>query len=468
MQGNKRQISELVIQAAILIFVMVGLTGWSTTSTPFSQAFLQQEPLIITVCPQGPPACQFSKIQEAINAAADGAIIMIGPGIYTENITITKSLTLQGSSTSVTILQSVPGFQDAQGKNPLVTVQSPQGREILLRLRQLLMRSPHPDNQIVGLNIEIPKKVSLTLEQTSWDGRISPVILASSLRRLEVRDSLFRQIGYLFAKGEGLQVEEALVEGNRFLESSGATLFLGGKHLQASNNTVIGERGFCRSGIIFLIEEGGRAELVGNSVSLCGVGMAVGQSGREASLLVQKNWLFANSYNIFIHYGLLLPEGLARLDLRIEDNLIIGGGVGVEMHLSSAEGGNVSLRRNQIVWQRRESLTGDFYSWFAGVRGSRSPFYGNGILLSWSLRREELQGPVKIEINENQIEDNEGWGMAIKLEPELNLCNSLKAEGEEKIFTDPEIIGIGNEFRNNLMGDLCPPDYPWPPGFRKP
>ncbi|MCI2429356.1 right-handed parallel beta-helix repeat-containing protein [Candidatus Acetothermia bacterium] len=29
------------------------------------------------------------------------------------------------------------------------------------------------------------------------------------------------------------------------------------------------------------------------------------------------------------------------------------------------------------------------------------------------------------------------------------------------------VMGAGNEFQSNVKGDLCPPDYPWPPGFRK-
>lgn len=64
---------------------------------------------VLTVCPQGPPACQFSKIQEAINAAADGAIIMIAPGLYIERefLKISKDLSLLGSDPrSVRLLTS--------------------------------------------------------------------------------------------------------------------------------------------------------------------------------------------------------------------------------------------------------------------------------------------------------------------------------------------------------------------------
>lgn len=56
-----------------------------------------QEPSTLTVCPRG---CSFRRIQDAISAAAPGAIIKIGPGTYYENIEITKSLTLQGVSAS--------------------------------------------------------------------------------------------------------------------------------------------------------------------------------------------------------------------------------------------------------------------------------------------------------------------------------------------------------------------------------
>lgn len=54
---------------------------------------------VITVCPSGPPACQFSKIQEALDAATDGATILIWPGMYIEReeLKISKNVNLLGS-----------------------------------------------------------------------------------------------------------------------------------------------------------------------------------------------------------------------------------------------------------------------------------------------------------------------------------------------------------------------------------
>jgi nitrous oxidase accessory protein NosD len=67
----------------------------------------QQEELpVITVCPQGPPVCQFAKIQEAINAAPDPespyweptAEIRVASGTYEENLQlIHKAVLLKGT-----------------------------------------------------------------------------------------------------------------------------------------------------------------------------------------------------------------------------------------------------------------------------------------------------------------------------------------------------------------------------------
>lgn len=38
----------------------------------------------LTVCPSGPPACGYSTIQAAVDAAGDGDVIKIAGGIYTD------------------------------------------------------------------------------------------------------------------------------------------------------------------------------------------------------------------------------------------------------------------------------------------------------------------------------------------------------------------------------------------------
>jgi parallel beta-helix repeat protein len=60
-----------------------------------------------TVCPEGPPACQFQRIQDAINASPDGATIEVASGTYQENLFIFHSLKLIGSGADKTVIKSL-------------------------------------------------------------------------------------------------------------------------------------------------------------------------------------------------------------------------------------------------------------------------------------------------------------------------------------------------------------------------
>lgn len=77
------------------------------------------EPLVeLTVCPEGPPMCQFSKIQEAIDAAPltppviswdpppKIPLIRILPGVYQENVVILKNIWLRGSGKDQVTIRS--------------------------------------------------------------------------------------------------------------------------------------------------------------------------------------------------------------------------------------------------------------------------------------------------------------------------------------------------------------------------
>ena len=55
----------------------------------------------------------FDTIQEAINAANEGDVIKVLPGTYTEQITISKNLTLIGSGAKSTIIE-VPPLEDLE------------------------------------------------------------------------------------------------------------------------------------------------------------------------------------------------------------------------------------------------------------------------------------------------------------------------------------------------------------------
>ena len=69
--------------------------------------------LATTLCVDGQkPGC-FAQIQPALDAAADGDTIAIGPGTYAGGITITKGVDLVGTSAGATVIR---------GGGPVLTI----------------------------------------------------------------------------------------------------------------------------------------------------------------------------------------------------------------------------------------------------------------------------------------------------------------------------------------------------------
>jgi hypothetical protein len=441
--------------------------------------------LLVAQDPTGSPSAQvilrvpqdYPTIQAAVDAAPEGATILIGPGTYTENIVITKSLTLEGSGIDNTILRPpVPPLE-----NPVLTVQAP-GRAVTLHVRQLAVRSQAQlYGGYEGMGIRVLTDASLTLERSAWMHLIGVISVAGPLQRLEIRDSLFEH-NYAFISvvhEEEFVIDEVILERNRFTRGANASIYeriwIVGRRLIAHDNTVICDPELpprlvapqLEAGMALgVIEEGGQAEIARNSVALCEEGIVVAQGVREARVTIRDNWFFNNNHNLVIEsLPNYLTEGEVihpRLDWLIEGNTIVGGGIGIKTGIIDVEGGQARLFKNWIARQRKQ---------YVGIITPPDIFlFGNGILLGTSLRRESLKEPLQIEISENRIEGNEAWGLALNLLPgeddRPDQCN-LKAPGEEQVFVDPEISGSGNVFRDNGKGDLCPPDYPWPPGFRK-
>ncbi len=99
---------------AVKVFLLLGVVSllvWSIGQPA-------QDPAILRV-PE-----EYPQIQVAIDAAPNGAIILISPGEYRENLTIRKSLTLRGAGPEQTTIQGIeqPLFTDPVGAT-FVTVQ---------------------------------------------------------------------------------------------------------------------------------------------------------------------------------------------------------------------------------------------------------------------------------------------------------------------------------------------------------
>ncbi|MGQ9734913.1 MAG: hypothetical protein ACUVQU_07730 [Candidatus Bipolaricaulia bacterium] len=100
-----RWATHRVMLLSLLLLVVWG-AGLSAPAEP--QWWCRCQWISFHVCPQG---CPFTSIQEAIDAAPEGAIIEVGPGTYRENLLIQKSLWIIGSGSDSTII-----IQGAQGE----------------------------------------------------------------------------------------------------------------------------------------------------------------------------------------------------------------------------------------------------------------------------------------------------------------------------------------------------------------
>ena len=94
-----RSVSARVTRAIALSTAAVTMGAFSVLAA--SPAFAATS----TVCASG---CDFTTIQDAVNAAADGDTINIGAGTYNESVTIDKSLTLAGPNASISPNTSNP------------------------------------------------------------------------------------------------------------------------------------------------------------------------------------------------------------------------------------------------------------------------------------------------------------------------------------------------------------------------
>jgi len=89
----------VIISGSILLGLTIG-SIWLFSGPPkLTQA------ASFNVCPAGPPTCDFSTIQAAVDAATSGDTITINSGTYIENVVIVgKTLTIQGAGEDITIV----------------------------------------------------------------------------------------------------------------------------------------------------------------------------------------------------------------------------------------------------------------------------------------------------------------------------------------------------------------------------
>jgi hypothetical protein len=396
-------------------------------------------PKTLRVCPQGPPSCHYSKIQEAIDAARPNGIILIEAGTYLENLTISKSLSLVATE---------PGTVRIQGKEPAIetiTFDKAQGDfQVILEGLTILGGPParedeaHPlspvcteQNCPVGIDIR-PEGSHSSLRLTLIDVQVGPTeshgLFCGSEQRFtgsayvhlfhsRFVDNDHGAILWLCRHRETVfRVDQTVFSGNDF----GLVISADATDIEIKGTKLIGNNGY---GVIVTSKDALHLTITNSwfQNNDLGVGFAAPQAGK--GLLNIRESYFINNFTGLNLGNILEEEPKDQVVAHIEDSIFLGNH---QYGLLLVNDYRLMIQNNTI----QEN--------------------GTGIMVR---RSSNL-----LDISDNVITHNKEWGVALYLPP----C--------EDVDIPPPIVieGEGNEIRDNGEGDLCPEDFNWPSNFRLP
>lgn len=405
---------RMVLIFSLYLLVAVGLGG-----LPAAQPLPPELLYPLTVCPEGPPQCDFAAIQAAIEAAVPGAFILIYPGTYRENLILDKSLSLaatesgqvriqgtQADGTTLTILVEgemnilLEGITILGLTNP---AEIPRGTatyttgikvkgEGALNLSLVGVQIAHTFDGIECSSPVIGAEISLYKSRLAANGGIALNCLVGEERTatLQVKDSV------ISGNGAGVYAHDntkLIIEGSLFIRN-GHAVGMERHGISAKGTEVI----VCRS------------QFFNDVVSFFA-------QGDEGSRLEIRESLFSGDRGIFI---------MGKMTLEAYDNQFRG-----------------------LQYYALRMMLG------TQVRLEGNTFEGNGdgieVFSAGYLKEEEEYS--LLEARGNRFVRNRGCGIRI--------------EHVEAAMRALSIVGEGNEFSENGQ-DLCPEDYNWPADFMKP
>jgi len=428
----------------------------------------------------------FPTIQAAIDAAIEGDTILIAPGVYREHLVIAKSLTLQGAGPNV-ILEGESSEFELFMEEP---TQPSGGVRLIARLGwQAPIQGRIP---MVAKTVRQPAIVVQAGQVQIRSLQIRPQGWQAALEQLEGIPSLPNPLraGVVIERGAEAFIEHVIIRHAHYgvVVRRGASLTL---HQSVLHNWHIG------------IEIWGRA--VVEDSSLHNEDIYESESSEKAIIVNGEGraTLRRNRFSIFhVSYDIPPPhrygdfnDGAVTADgeLVLEDNQIVG-----DWDFGVHVGGNAVIRNNLVIYRGHYDAGIEVYG-EAIVEGNTvlamMP-HGVGIQINpraqATVRHNKIsQNSIGIEVvgataqlvenevyaNKNGIQLTPHWEGDSQVElmrnrisqnEECGIAAHRYVEGKKvyEMFTG-ELTGEGNEVQGNLQADLCPPDYPWPPGFRK-
>lgn len=410
-----------------------------------------------TVCPSG---CPFTKIQAALDAAKDGDTITVGPGIYRENLKITKSVSLVGADPAqVRLMPGGPAYALVHvGEESTLGTVRVEG-VTLQQAAGLVQQSVYVDVATAIQGFVFRNNRVLNREEDDW-------MASFAGNEVTVEKNVFSHNSPLEVDGRQIRLinndlwlvrvtpfwgdtgNEALVEGNVFREEG----------VLVTGNTIVRKNQFRSAGVG--IDVGGRPEVELVQVlenEFLGPGtrrsrsdifdlseaITVGNSGDR--VWIEGNKIANYDVGILVN-GWWQPSP----EIVIRRNAITQGIWGIWVKEQQRQPSRIEIMENAIDRQKFPDQTGTPTgtlmgpSLGAGLALDREAhdveliFRGNHLILS-EFGVVLLAGSGRADLQGNRIVENDLWGVFLAVPPCWEFDTPAKVQ----------VTGSGNEIANN-------------------
>jgi predicted outer membrane repeat protein len=321
----------------------------------------------LTVCPSGPPACEYASIADAVGAASDGDVIAVAAGTYAGAFTIDKSLRLVGAGASdTTITGGAPvGVTVSPGADVIirgVAITGGTGTGLVnggtLVVRDSAIRGNNPTFSVVDAG-GIVNTGSLTLSDSSVDANHG-----------ETAGGLLNQ-GSAVIRGTTFARNDAAFDGGAITNEGELTL----KDSTLRDNGAQGAGGFWNA-------DGATATVADSSLTNNGGGFNFGGIGNFGDLTVIRSILAGNEGR---NGGAIASEGNAFIFASTLTGNVAGQGGGVSSFgsttlLSTTMSGNTATHGGGALYVGGGSL----FMRKATINGNSAPSgeFGGGMLVT--------------------------------------------------------------------------------------
>jgi parallel beta-helix repeat protein len=195
------------------------------------------------VCPSG---CLFNRIAPAIQAARAGDTITIGPGIYNENLVITKSVALRGAGQDQTIIRGTdPAW-------PVIQIESEQPIEVAINSLTIADAKWLRSDQICAVaevprgicpnGIQIGGKVKVAIQNSTVSSNGLSGIWTEDSSQATIKNSMISRnlLGIVMLDSSQATIENSTISGNEY-----GGIFLGGSaQASISDNRIFDNKGY--------------------------------------------------------------------------------------------------------------------------------------------------------------------------------------------------------------------------------